>query len=112
MSRPIATKLASSIHMDEFPVATKESLAKLDVLKKEILASDYGDDKQAAGLVKFTPEVKVSDHKELEHHHVSYQAKICPRCSTIFLNLERAIASPAVYERTVLVEKSTNCDLL
>lgn len=57
--------------MDEFPVATKESLAKLDVLKKEILASDFGDAKQAAGPIKVTPEVKPSDHKEIEHHHVS-----------------------------------------
>jgi hypothetical protein len=43
VSKPITAKLTGSIHMDDFPVATQESLAKLDILKKEILASDFGE---------------------------------------------------------------------
>jgi ribosome-binding protein aMBF1 (putative translation factor) len=57
--------------MEDFPVATKESLAKLDVLKKEILASDFGEKKSAISelaAAKASPEVP--EHKELEHHHV------------------------------------------
>ena len=38
----MSTRLTESIHMEDFPVVTRESLAELDVLKREILASDFG----------------------------------------------------------------------
>lgn len=67
VSRPITAKLTGSIHMEDFPVATKESLAKLDVLKKEIMASDYGEKSKTQSH----PAVKTTEHKESENHPVS-----------------------------------------
>lgn len=77
VSQPIATNLTSSIHMEDFPVATKDTLSKLDILKKEIMSSDFRDRSATApsGLAprRISPKVNVSEHnKEYEHHQVSH----------------------------------------
>ena len=64
----MSTKLTESIHMEDFPVVTRESLAELDVLKREIMASDFGDIAPSTSKVSVAKKAlhKLAEQKESE----------------------------------------------
>ena len=52
--------------MEDFPVVTRESLAELDVLKREILASDFGSGEKNNMSLAHHALKKLAEQKEFE----------------------------------------------
>ena len=72
----MSTKLTESIHMEDFPVVTRESLAELDVLKREILASDFGASRDIAPSTSNVSAAKKALHKLAEQKELEVNMDI------------------------------------